>query len=978
MARRLILIAIAASTLFGSLTAARAALVSADYVRGETPRSESSESSAIDLLSFKTHSRLRVLVDQGVEARWKDISGGFELLLKGLTLGDMGAPLGGEETFSARFKGLSDQRLSGLTIRETNEGVILKGRWKFPSGAFAPATPKMEHFEYRENSPARFVLDFWSKPGPTVAQKKRLDAVQERADEKKRAEEVSQARADDRKRREAIRQEEENLTRFCHAHLTEGSDVFLEFAAVREEFELGRYLVQNSPEEGYEWVRPDENEKDGAYLRLALRLHHEKNHALALRTIDFFEKDFPKSSYRREMHFLKANARLALGMKTEADQDFEEIRRNSPDSQAALSAGLYAAIRNQGSTSPLQALDGWLWLIRHHPEHPNAWVFHLMAAENLTELRQTERAAKEYQWVAQNAPGKMYRVEGAVRIGDLFYQRRQYERSLAAYFQAMNRFPDETTKFPAIQLNRAESLYWLGQYDRAGEAYQEFIKAYPSHPGGWRAEYRLGEIFGRKSDVASQDRSREHFLGTINRYPTSPGAELARLRLLPCGDHGGFDGSTAKDYLTKRVIDFDGRGEILLDRWKDYLALSQVRSMISLGDHATAIDIAIRSVEGGVPTEPRKSILAMLRSLFRRTVLDHLAAGRRYEALKFHEEKIRDFPLIRSYRDDLVNPDYLLELSSAATELGMGALATSLMDQYHRAEAGYRGGERQIASQDLNQEGKKPQFSPGLDLILEKANRAWVEAKALWMRSGFEEPGKLEALLASIPEESPHAYGKHVLLGALKEKTGVSAESLNELVRARLLMPPSEVSVPGEVYRLEAWIGRLQERSGDMRASLATLSGLVQQMTAQTQAPKPVDETANGGALGLIAQLGSGSVPSLDEILRTQASIQTRLERWVDASGTWGKLIELTEKKAADSDTKETSLQVAARYRFERARALTRAGRAGDLDAAKADLDLIIQSSKDEVWTRLARESLAIGVEVAFRSIASDQSKKGQ
>jgi tetratricopeptide (TPR) repeat protein len=966
MIRCQVLITILASVLFGSLTAVPGVIAGEDYIRGETPASGVSDGDPIDLLSFKTHSRLRIRIDEGVGTSWKEVPGGFELLLKGLLLSDLGAPLGGETDWSARFSKLADTRLSGLALSETSAGVLIKGRWKFPKGEQAPAKPTMEHFDYRENSPARLVLDFWTKDGPSVAQQKKLDLERTREEERKQAEANAKARDARREQREAARREEENLVRFCQAPLNEKSDVFLEFLPVQDSFELSKHIIQNRPEDDYDWVRPEEGEKDGAHLKLALRLHREKKHALALRTIDFFEKDFPSSRYRREMQFLKSSAQLALGMVQDAQQGFEEIRRNSPDSRAALRSALYSALETQKSGAPLIALEHWIWLIRYHPEHPKAWVFHLMAARNLDELRQTERAAKEYQWVAQNAPDRKERVEGAVRVGDLFYRRRQYERSLASYFQAMNLFPEETKVFPAIHLNRAESFYWLGQVDRAAEAYTEFLARFPAHSAGWRATYRLGEALARKEDAESQSRARDRFMETINRYPTSPGAQLARLRLLPCGDHAGFDTATAREFFSREIATFDGAGEVQMERWKDHLALSQVRSLISLGDHGTAIDVAIKSVEGGVPTEPRRLILGMLRSLFRRTVLDHLAAGRKYEALKFHQDKIRDFPMIRGYREDAVNPDYLLRLSEAATELGMGKLASTLVDQYHRMDAQSQSGARAIAS--ASEEGKTG-VSLGLDEVLEKAEKAWLEARALWMTEQGRERGTLDAFLAMIPEQSPRSYGAHIMKAILREKSGTTQEALAELIQARLLLPPSEGVIPGEALRLEAWIARLQEKGGDQLAAIATWRNI----TLQLEEPevRRLPAVAPQGA-GVAASLGAGPIPALEDALRSEALILTRLEKWAEADEAWRKLISVVEKPAAESGESA----VAGPYRYERARVLARIGGRDKLDLARTELQEIVKRSKDETWKKLAQESLSLGMETAFLNRNPEGSRK--
>ncbi len=52
--------------------------------------------SPLKLESFPSHSRLAFKIDESVEPVWRSTSDGFELLLKGYWLSDLGAPLGNE------------------------------------------------------------------------------------------------------------------------------------------------------------------------------------------------------------------------------------------------------------------------------------------------------------------------------------------------------------------------------------------------------------------------------------------------------------------------------------------------------------------------------------------------------------------------------------------------------------------------------------------------------------------------------------------------------------------------------------------------------------------------------------------------------------------------------------------------------------------------------------------------------------------
>src|SRR5690606_20869595 len=164
--------------------------------------------------------------------------------------------------------------------------------------------------------------------------------------------------------------------------------------------------------------------------------------------------------------------------------------------------------------------------------------------------------------------------------------------ALAAYYKALKHFGNESDRVPTVLLNRAEALYSLGQWDRAENAFEEFLVKHPSHPSGWRATFRLGEIAGRKHGKSFADVSRKRFYETVNRFPMSPGAMLARIRLVPCGDHGGYGYTAAKAFLEGEATRYDGMGEVFVENYPDLVSLAYVRMLVAMGREEEAIRAA--------------------------------------------------------------------------------------------------------------------------------------------------------------------------------------------------------------------------------------------------------------------------------------------------------------------------------------------------------------------------------------------------
>src|SRR4051794_23511576 len=128
----------------------------------------------------------------------------------------------------------------------------------------------------------------------------------------------------------------------------------------------------------------------------------------------------------------------------------------APISPPALTAAFFLAEKRAKSSSPLAALETFLWLIKYHGTNELSWVFHLGVAESLFALKQVGRAAKEYQWVIDQAPNDAGKAEAFFRMGDLYQVRFQNEQALAAYSQAIRYLKNQAKNFPEFFLNYGE------------------------------------------------------------------------------------------------------------------------------------------------------------------------------------------------------------------------------------------------------------------------------------------------------------------------------------------------------------------------------------------------------------------------------------------------------------------------------------------------------------------------------------------
>ena len=279
-----------------------------------TPSAHANEGDAIQIQSFKTHSRVLFSVDETVETHLKSDAKGFEIFFKGISLTDLGAPLGEEESWESQYSHFADNRLASMKFSETAGGVKVQGTWKYPVGAKGPkgedalVNPQMDTFEYRQGTPPHYVLDFWMKKGAlTRAEYASRQKTDEAAARRRREEEEKKLRAERRIASLKRQAEVEDPTRFCREPLNENKDIFLQFLPVHPSIDFKKYFPSTTADNasGYDYKEPEAGTsgEDVKYVRLALDLYRQGKFALVLKTLDFFDQEQMKSDHRLEMSF---------------------------------------------------------------------------------------------------------------------------------------------------------------------------------------------------------------------------------------------------------------------------------------------------------------------------------------------------------------------------------------------------------------------------------------------------------------------------------------------------------------------------------------------------------------------------------------------------------------------------------------------------------------------------------------------------
>ena len=819
----------------------------------------------IQLQTFKNYSRITLQIDGSVSSRWKKSGQGFEILLPSLTLLDLGVPSDERGQLTRQLAKQGDYRVKNLKVRETTQGVKITGEWRFPAGKMTLASPVMDSFDFREKASPRMVVDFWVRPGITLSddrahkQKLRLEAAL------RRMQDEEGLKTNRKLAMEGRRAELKDIDRYCSQPLTEKDDFFLRFYPVHKKLELSKLLPGVTPDENFDYYSPEGKSRESQHIRLAKKLYDGGNFALTIRTLDFFDREFPKSQSMMEMRFLRANALIKLGHNEAGELILNRIVRDYKKSAVALHSSMYLGLKAFERKLTAVALEKFLWLIDNHSEHRLNYLFHLAAAECMFDLYQFERAAKEYKWLMEKAPTREIGAEGAFRLGDIYLRRFQYEKALSFYYQGIQPFEIYGGKFPEYYLNRGETLYQLGEMEKAKVEFLNFLERFPAHPEGWRASFRTAEIIGRdpQGNGPSSPEFREKLFETINRYPFSPGALLARVRLSSCGDHGGLDFQALERFFSKDALEFDGSGSVVMSDYPDFRAITHLRSLITSEDPKKTLELGFDEFKVTRSPLVKRLLRTAIHDAFQKIIVQLLNQGKGYEALSFYTAKSATLPVAA----EEVDRDYLLKLSRVASDLEMGKLANEILNEYKKQAILKRG----LANATPESKGSV-------------AEQNFALAKALWIKfknsptsktsKSDEDLDQIQKLLASVASDPRNDLERLIILGQIEETENNLSSAIRHVSQACLMQ---------DNVKLEAWLASLYLKAKNTAVALSLFQNLEKKLIQEMAHPQNDDPT--------LAALGLRSAPDLVQTVLSEAQILEANENWEEAASAYSRLI---------------------------------------------------------------------------------------
>lgn len=610
-------------------------------------------------------------------------SSGKSLKIKflGSTLSDV------DDTFLL-FQKVSANRIRGLKLKAIPEGIELTGEFAFDDSDRGPAFPKMDRFEFHDRPKQEWVMDFWPSKSITRGAFRAQKTKEEKSQSLRKAELELAAKSSRVRAIEDQRKKWLEVGRFCTEATPDEPEFFLEMTGMGDNSLALPFERMRKPDEKYPYKEFDDSAPQAEYVRVAQHLKEVEKPSLALKTLDLMAKERRIQIEKDpELLFLKANLIFVLEKPELSHLLLEDLIKKFPGHPASLQAQRYflsTLFYADGlKKDPSKVKDRILWLLKYASDDSERESYEEILGELLFQQKLHEQAIKVFSRLAEKSQQKLRRARAKVRIADSLSQQGMYDQALASYFDARKEDSVAVDALPSFVMNRAEALYKLKQFDKAKSGYEDFQNRFIGHSEGWRALLRISEIESMSSDLAAIKRSQAGWLEILNRYPYSPGATLARLRAIPCGDHAGFTKDSARKFYAAEAADFNGDGVILTRNYPAFRAIYRIRGLLILEDEQVALEASIEErsfLIRGSTIEQKLSRMEgqMLRALLER----NLRESRDFEALSIYSKFIDKIDWSRAETP----PDVFIELAKAAGFYGLASLGNSLIEKAQRTQ----------------------------------------------------------------------------------------------------------------------------------------------------------------------------------------------------------------------------------------------------------------------------------------------------
>lgn len=412
-------------------------------------------------------------------------------------------------------------------------------------------------------------------------------------------------------------------------------EFYIDFPMLRPENTILYELLARKPN----LVISPEDSEENKQARLLVTLYENKRRNVFNTSIEWFFQKYPGSTYEAGLRFMWADNLFQMWKETRNPEMFDlamlryrqaiEVTKNQEAIEWALLLMGFATLDRGDIVGTLRQFE---YHLRTRPQSPDRDVARLALAEAFGRLNQFEPALNAYEEVEKNGLTDSSRQMASFTKPDVFFQRKDYAKSIELYEAAIQKYPSAAKNYPNAYFNRAAAYFGQRKFKESLRAHLDFLKMFPSHPFAGYAMTRVGELL--EALGASQNQVSGAYLETFFRYGQSPSALVARLRLFSARMH---------EMKSKEIERSMSELEAVAEK-SDLPKIQQFKSfMISEGfarrkDYPKAIDELVRFYQKNPTQSDANLIQDRLIDHINAQLANHVDNGNFLDAFRWHEK----------------------------------------------------------------------------------------------------------------------------------------------------------------------------------------------------------------------------------------------------------------------------------------------------------------------------------------------------
>jgi tetratricopeptide (TPR) repeat protein len=537
------------------------------------------------------------------------------------------------------------------------------------------------------------------------------------------------------------------------AVISSRQNIYLKFPLLKLPVNRLKELSDDKPEYAIQSNTGPEIRKENAEAQFLLQLFESRRLGAFEKTYSFFVKQYPNSQYDEIIRNLRVELQIEELMKSKSLGEYDGLKseikyllQKYPDSPLVPRHKLvlgYAALLMDDSAAALQEFQNFQ---KEHSNHSDFELVTLAIAESYIGLNKSDDAIAIYKELEKSAKDKNIAVEAAYRTGDVYLKDKNFKMAEAEYKRVLEKYPLHAKTFPNGYYNMAESQFMQSKHKDSLNSFVTFIKNYPIHAHGGYALTRIGELLQILG--ADQSQYMGAFIESYYRFPNSPGAGIAKIRML------SHQFKTMKE--KEKEIALSEIAEIAknssLPRMDEFVTLMVAEGLSRRGEYVSALDKLLKYYQA----QPMSANFPVIEARILRNISDimksQIESGDFFSALQTHGRYAKTW--LR--KSDRIDTQYFQ------------ARAYELAGNYADAEAIYNELITRIESPEWKKEERKRnvyEHIPSIDELRLRLAKTYTE-----LRKYAEANKQIMAIKDKLSDAS--LIEKAIIRGEIAEKSG--------------------------------------------------------------------------------------------------------------------------------------------------------------------------------------------------------------